>query len=673
MDFFARQDQARRSTGLLIIQLNIAVVVTILLVYLLPVLCWNIYCSYTSPPNHEFIWTWWYRDTFILICSLTLMTVVTGALCKIMELRRGGGHRVAQLLGGRQLATSTDDFFEKRLQNIVEEMAIASGIPVPPIYVLPREKGINAFAAGFSPTNSIIAVTYGAMTGLARDELQGVIAHEFSHIFNQDMRINIQLMGILHGLLIIGLTGRLLLGFVFDSDNINPKGWPILLLLLLAACTLMLIGFGGHLFCKLIKATISRQRERLADASAVQFTRNPSGLANALKKIGGLSSGSRLCAPHAEQASHMFFGCGLKQSIFHTHPPLAERVRWLEPGFDGRFKPITLDDLHQHLIHLEGAPPKQKNASPGLADHLTRPTDLIQARIAIEATVAGSSSPSRNPDELIAAIGTPDERHTQNARQILAAIPKEIRTHANEPFGARMLIYLLLLDTNEKIRIKQLALIKQNAEPEIVSLLQSTLQQLNPIAPELRLPIIDLTLPALRMMAHSQYLPFRNLVKKLIDADAQIDVFEYALQRALTQYLDHHFNDQPHRLPINYYVIQGLTQEVSIILSTLAHRGDPNAATARSAFTAAAEKLPASRNNPFVFLSATDCTWEKLDQALDKIAEGTPNIKKWVLGAALTCLMHDHEIRIEEAELFRAIAGSLDCPVPPWLAPGIQR
>jgi len=298
----------------------------------------------------------------MLVCGATLIVVLGGAVFKIAQLRRGGGAGVAEMLGGRQIRPETSDFFEKRLRNVVEEMAIASGVPVPPVYVLENEKGINAFAAGFSPSDSAVAVTYGTMTGLTRDELQGVVAHEFSHILNNDMRINLNLMGFLHGLLIIGLTGRIILEFAGRGAlgrRRSKDSGQLVLAILAAGVVLMVVGFAGFFFCKLIKASISRSRERLADASAVQFTRNPPGLAGALKKIGGLAEGSRIVSPHAEQASHMFFGNGLRRSIFRTHPALAERVKWLEPGFDGRFEQVTAEDLQRQLARFEGAPWKR--------------------------------------------------------------------------------------------------------------------------------------------------------------------------------------------------------------------------------------------------------------------------------------------------------------------------
>jgi Zn-dependent protease with chaperone function len=209
-------------------------------------------------------------------------------------------------------------------------MALAAGVPMPQVYVLDQDAGINAFAAGHSPEDAAIGITRGGMTLLTRDELQGVIGHEFSHLLNGDMRLNIRIMGVLFGIVCLTVIGRVLL----YARGGNRGRAPMLLL----GVALLVIGALGVLFGRLIQAALSRQREMLADASAVQFTRNPAGLAGALRKIGRV--GARIDSPHAGEVSHMFFENGLGKPVFGwlaTHPPLAERIRALDPGWDGSF------------------------------------------------------------------------------------------------------------------------------------------------------------------------------------------------------------------------------------------------------------------------------------------------------------------------------------------------
>lgn len=668
MDFFTRQDSARKQTGLLLVYFGIAVCVTILLVYFFPLVGFFLYRSQNASA-HSAPFQWWQPELFGSVCGITLLVVGCGALFKIAHLRRSGGSGVAQLLGGKEILPSTDDFFEKRLRNVVEEMAIASGVPVPPVYVMEREKGINAFAAGFHPSDAVVAVTYGTMTGLTRDELQGVVAHEFSHILNNDMAINIKLMGFLHGLLLIGLTGQFILRMGGGSRHSKGSA-PIFA----AGLSLMIVGYTGVLCAKLIKASISRSRERLADASAVQFTRNAEGLANALKKIGGLSCGSRIRSSHAEEASHMFFGKGTKGSIFSTHPSLTERVRWLEPGFTGDFPTVTPEDLRKQLARFEGAPKaEQPDKKTDVVDLFTKPH-----HVAVTATVLGSAaSPARrpapskrpvNPDALIASIGAPMQEHADAAQQLIQSIPETIKDYAREPYGARMLIYALLLDADKTIRDKQLAIIEEQAEPQVSQTLKTALSDMDQIQPGMRLPIIDLSIPALRFLSKNQYTAFRNTAKLLIEADEQVDLFEYALQRVLTHHLDPVFNGKPKPRVTNYYAIRGLTTETSIILSILARKGHENSDEVLGAFRDAAEQIDAPQEQ-LQLQDENACTWEALDAALDKINTASFQIKKQLLASSLICLMHDREITIEETELFRAIADTLGCPVPPWVSP----
>lgn len=668
MDFFAHQDHARRKTSLLMGYFCMAVVSTILLVYWLPVVGWYFYQSNYGPKHVQQHLTWWHPELFALVCGVTLIVVFCGALFKIAQLRRGGGEGVAVMLGGKQVYPDTDDYFEKRLRNVAEEMAIASGVPVPPVYVMENENGINAFAAGFKPSDAVIAVTYGTMTGLTRDELQGVIAHEFSHILNNDTQMNVNLMGIIHGLLIIGLTGRIVLEFAARGSRSRSKdSGQVVVFAIAAGLILWIVGSCGMLFSKLIKAAISRSRERLADASAVQFTRNPAGLANALKKIGGLSYGSRLHAPNAEQASHMFFGNGLGSTIFCTHPSLTERVQWLEPTFDGKFPTVTPEAMRSQLARLEGAPLEHARKKPDVVDLFTDPTKLAVAGAILDTASTPQFRPN-NPEALIDSIGQPMQHHADAARQLINSIPGRARAYTRDPHGARMLVYFLLLDADREVRDKQMTLIRTQAEPEVLQTLEEAIPNLGKIHPEMRLPIIDLSVPALRFLSPKQYDAFRSIVKALIEADEQVDLFEYALQRVLVRHLDPVFSEKAHKRPVNYYSIKGLVNETSVVLSVLARKGHEQEAEAVEAFKAATGMIPAP-DADFRLVEETACTWDALDAALDKLNEGSFKVKKWVLGAALACLMHDREITVAEVELFRAIADSLDCPVPPWVAP----
>ncbi len=343
MDFFQRQDSARRRTRWLVVYFAGAILGLACTFYIIAL-----------PPyfhgNPEAVGSLWHPELFQVVVSVVLIIVALGSLIKAIKLRKGG-NAIALALGGRPLTAPATDPDERELQNIVEEMSIASGVPVPASYVLDREPGINAFAAGFRPEDAVIGVTKGAMQFLTRDELQGVIAHEFSHILNGDMRLNLRLVAWLQGILWIAIAGKGLLEgarrcvpWKSESDDLKKAGLGLFFFGSAVGVIIYGLGSVGLFFGHLIKSAVARQREFLADAAAVQFTRNPTGLANALKKIGGLANGSRIRSPLAEEASHMFFGNGLGNSwfgIFATHPSLKKRIKLLDPNFDGRFLQVT--------------------------------------------------------------------------------------------------------------------------------------------------------------------------------------------------------------------------------------------------------------------------------------------------------------------------------------------
>jgi Zn-dependent protease with chaperone function len=562
MDFFSQQDNARRQTGFLVAYLSGVVIMTILLVYFLPLLLFRTTWSLEQP------FRWWYPQLFFSICGITLLVVVCGSLHRIGQLRYNGGEGIARLLGGQPIHTGTTDFFEQRLRNVVEEMAIASGVSIPDVYILPRELGINAFAAGHTQETAVIAVTYGAMTGLTREELQGVIAHEFSHLLNGDVRLNTSLIGILHGLLLISLIGHFLIARA--SDRPDRGTFP----LFFGGILLIIVGSIGHLGAKIIKAAISRSREQLADASAVQFTRNPLGLGNALIKIGGLETGSRIQSPHAEQASHMFFSQAMRSSIFDSHPPLVQRIGWLLPHFDGQFPTVTLEKLQHYLQQKEKAPAAKR---PDLTDLLTDPIKMATA-----AAILGDAAPPkprtqkanqpRQPEQLLETIGAPMQQHAEHARALIDSIPSAIRNQTTDPFGAQAIVYLLLLDSDPAIQNRQLEALEAAIDAPTKRAMNEIWRASDAIQSEQRLPLLELTLPALRQLSELQYSTFRHLIKVLADADQQMSLFEYCLQRLVIRNLDAHFFEQK-KEPVNYYNIRGLQDETSTILSVLARVG----------------------------------------------------------------------------------------------------
>ena len=367
MDFFERQRQAKKKTGVLVFIFCVAVLLISLLNFLIIAAVIPLAGIERNKGELDFstlqdpmLALWVVLGTFVIICL--------AGLFRKSQLS-GGGSSIASMMGGRLVNMASTDPDEQKLMNVVEEMAIASSVPMPEVYVMHGEKGINAFAAGSTVDDAVIGVTDGCMRRLQRDELQGVIAHEFSHILNQDMRLNFHLVAVVFGLLVLALLGRLMMEIGFNSSGrrSSKEGGGAGILIGISGAAIMASGYLGVLMGNLIKSAVSRQREYLADSSAVQFTRNPEGLSGALKKIGALSSGSRLVSPHADEASHMFFGNGMRQSWFSitsTHPPLLERILLLEPSFDGDYSEVKFNERRSST-----AKPKASKQQPMPGHH----------------------------------------------------------------------------------------------------------------------------------------------------------------------------------------------------------------------------------------------------------------------------------------------------------------
>ena len=437
MDFFEHQERARRNTGLLVFYFLIAVTLIVVAVYLVILFLIVGVNSRVEGGEPLPIAGYWDPDVFLYSAGATLVVILLGTFYKTLMLSSGGA-AVAGMFGGLPIPTDTTEPRLRRLLNVVEEMSLASGVPVPQTFIL-EEKGINAFAAGFKPEDAVIAVSRGAVEQLNRAELQGVIAHEFSHILNGDMRTNIRLMGLIHGILLIALIGYFLFrgtihsgGGRHRSGGDREGGGMGALVIILIGLALMAIGYIGVFFGKLIKSAVSRQREFLADASAVQFTRQPEGIAGALKKIGGFVSGSRIRDPHAEEASHFFFANALGTAFFQllsTHPPLPERIRRLDPDFDGDF------ERHRR-------------------ESLSRGEDAGVSRFA--STASGSQKIHTSPEEVLNRVGSPTTRHIEYAHRLLDSIPEMLLDSTRDAYGARAVVYALLLDIDSEVRKIQL-------------------------------------------------------------------------------------------------------------------------------------------------------------------------------------------------------------------------
>lgn len=642
MNFFEHQDQARRKTGRLVVLFSIAVLLLIGLTQLLvvAVLAWM-----NGVPMQEWqlalqYFSW---STLFKVAAVIVLVVLLASVYKLTQLS-GGGKVVAEAMGGRLLNLSTDDTDERKLLNVVQEMAIASGTPVPPVYLI-DEAGINAFAAGYKPSDAVIGVTRGSIQQLSRDELQGVIAHEFSHIFNGDMRLNIRLIGVLHGILVLGLIGHFLLRSVSRSgyrsrSSKNNGALPFLAL----GAGLMVIGYAGTFFGNWIKAAVSRQREFLADSSAVQFTRNPDGIAGALKKIGGFSAGSSVEHPEATEISHMFFGQAVKPffgNLMATHPPLDERIRRIDPHWNGRYAVISQPAAASRRSHSEA---------------VAEPVSGFSA-------AAGRMAADSAGQALLDSVGVTDDRHVAYAHALLASLPETLLASAAEPYGARALVYCLLLDTDEAVREKQWQQLREEADSVVYGLAQTLDKSLERDA-RYRLPLLELCIPALKQLSEPQLQRFRVNLVALMQADQRIDLHEWALYRVLLQQLEPASYNPAEFAPIRSLKLVG--KACGLLLSAVADAGAPgDEAAAVQSFSEASASLGLRRLR---FVPRSDYRLKDLSRATQVLNRLQPLQKPRLLKALCRCAAQDGKITPEEIELIRAVALSLDCPMPPLLA-----
>ncbi len=564
MDFFEHQDKARKNTKLLVVYFVIAVVCIIASVYLASLLIFYGTQSQQQPGDPAPALVLWDPQLFLYVVLGTLGVVVIGSLYKTAALAKGGS-AVAESLGGRLVNPNTTHPDERKLRNVIEEMAIASGVPVPKIYVLDDEEGINAFAAGHSPSDAAIGVTRGCMTLLNRDELQGVIGHEFSHILNGDMRLNLRLMGVIFGILCLAVIGRILLYSRSRSRDRNP--------LMLLGLALIVIGAIGVFFGRLIQAALSRQREFLADASSVQFTRNPAGLSGALQKIGGV--GSQVESAHAGEASHMFFGNGLGKpflGVLATHPPLDERIRAIDPGWDGKFKPGSVTAVEAESPREAVKPPSSRFPFPP-----------IPGMPGARAGAAGIAANVVQVGAVLPNLGKPTPLHLRYAEELRNSFSEKVQSAAREPLDATALVYAMLLSPDDALRAKQLTELAKRAAPGVGEKTAALWPEVAPIASRARLPLVNLALPALRHLRPDEFKQFSQALQWLIESDGQIEIFEFVLQKIVRRHLASQ-SGETRPTSIQYHTLKPLVRDCSVVLSALAHVSSSNAGEVEKAF-----------------------------------------------------------------------------------------
>lgn len=613
MDFFGHQEQARKASGRLVWLFVAAVVCIILLIYAAAKAL--LLVSKTGQPD---VVDW----PVLGVVAVGVSAVVSGAMLFKTAQLRGGGAAVAEMMGGRRVDPHTDDDQERMLMNVVEEMAIASGVPVPDVYVLDREHGINAFAAGWSTKDAAVAVTRGSLESFSRDELQGVIAHEFSHVFHGDMRLNIRLMGTLFGIMCIAVVGRVL---AHTGGRNRREGGQVALF----GIVLIVVGYVGVLFARLIQSAVSRQREFLADASAVQYTRNPKGIGMALAKIGGLTG--KLESPHAEEAGHLMFASAMAgaSGAMATHPPIEQRVERVLPGF-------------------------LKNAAR--SESLTQ---AVEATPAPQLAAGAAGFAGATPAGLTRSVGDPQPRHVAAARALLAELPLDLSVAAHEPQRAAALVYALLLDADPAERQRQLQLL-DGTDGVLQHDAQAFYRDVAALPRTMRLPLMELAMPALRRLSREDRRALRRRARALALADDHLSPFEFALLKTLERHVPD-VERSPRRRG-RPEAMMDHTDDAALVLSVIAHAGaGGDADEARAAFARGCAVLSMPTAD---LVDAARATPQQLDHAIDGLERVSPFGKRNLIHACAEVAAHDGHLDPDEVDLIRALAELWECPVP---------
>lgn len=647
MDFFEHQEQARRRTRRLVLLFVLALAATVIAVNLAGLLVLK--TAGLPLPRHFYL-----TNTLV-----TLMFVLGGSAWETVRLREGG-EAVARSVDGRRIDAGTTNPAERRLLNVVEEMALASGIPVPRVFVLDREAGINAFAAGWSVNDAVVAVTHGALTRLNRQELQGVVAHEFSHILNGDMRLNLRLMGVVFGLLMLSMFGRVLLQVGGRGRLSSGEGRAVsgVALVALTGLILWLIGFVGMFFGRLIKAGVSRHREYLADASAVQFTREVEGIGGALRKIGGLTEarkpGSRIAHPAAESLSHLFLAPALRalaDGVFATHPPLAERVRRLY----GRAMP-WLD-----------APPEPSFAAPAGGPSELPPLDFsaaapVPAGISpVTALATARADPALAAPALALAVGTvTPPRGDFDLDEAQSRLLAWLHEHLLEPEDARLAMLALVIEQAEAVHPAQRELVAQTYGLPAAVRMEELHTAIAGLPPGMRLPLADLAAPALLRLGAPERDRLLMCAHSLIRADGRITLPEFLLYTVLKRRLG---AGAAAPVPVRHRAVAELPADASLVLSLVAVLRLPDAP--ERAFAAAAVFLPGVT---LTLVPAAQIELDALTAAFERLNQLAPLAKPGLIKAAAAVAFVDEQTHWHAASALRALAIALDAPLPPRLA-----
>ncbi len=640
MNFFEAQDKARKKTTRLILLLFLAVVVLLVFANFVAFLISYFFLSDregTTVINADYslsvLQNYYPWELLLAISTFVFLLIITGSMIKMINLS-DGGDTVARMLGGRLIQGGTADLKQRRLLNVVEEMAIAAGMTVPRVYLL-DDSSINAFAAGRSPANAVIGVTRGTLNRLNRDELQAVIAHEFSHILNGDMLLNLRITGLVHGIVLLGSSGYYMLSGEKQPGGGRVSPGPLIYVI---GMIFLVAGYVGTILGQWIKAAIGRQREYLADASAVQFTRNKDGILGALKKIGGLNTGSFIESPAAPEYSHAYFADGISsawQSLNATHPPLPERIRKIEPNWDGVY------------VGTESNQPASSDLQESTASELG-------AEIAITSAILTSA------EQAISQIGAIREENVEYARQLIHQIPESLRNAAQNSYTARAVVYVLLIREQPDKTEAWKSLLK-HADKRMADLSMELFDASDNLGARYKLPLLELCINALRELSTNQYIEFERSINQIIMLDNKVELNEWVIQRLVLQPLEEYFNLRT-LAKARYSSLGAVKNSAEILLSLIAYVKHKDDNSAKQVFDQAIQK---TRVRGLNFIPREAFSLVRFNQSLDELMQLRPLVKPQILKACFEIILVGGKATVREIELVRTISACLDIPMPP--------
>lgn len=632
MDFFAQQARVRGSSRRLVALFVLAVIA---IVVAIDAVVWFTLGHHAADGEPA-------ASNLSLLFTSSIVVIAGIGLCSLFRIMSlsGGGRTVAESVGAVAVPPDTRDPQLRRLRNVIEEVAIAAGAPVPDIYLMADEPGINAFAAGYSASDAAVCVTRGCLDKLSRDELQGVIAHEFSHVLNGDMRLNIRLMGLLFGILVLAIVGRRVIWFGGSS---NRRGGGQVWLIGLA---LIVVGYIGYFFGRLIQAAVARSRESLADASAVQFTRQTDGIAGALKKIAIFAEGSTLQVANKQEVAHMLFGeAGRFSALFATHPPLLQRIRALQPGF-----------REEELASLAASLQRPTATAPA--------TPVAGKPAATQGVVPGMAMPSVLPAVLAggAVVGsTASAPRFQRAAAVRQAMPSALTGAVQQPESALAVMLALATSAEAALQPAQRRIVADAFGDDVLQTVQAFNGEVAQLPPMARLPLASLAFPALKQLPEGRQQTLLVALDALVKADGRVDLNEYCLARLLRLQLKE--ASQPRRAPVDGLKKLPACRDSLILVCTIAASGGcSDEASARRAWLVAMQQAFPGEAIAWV---PPPAAWQApFERALDDLDGLLPVAKELVIQSLVGAIHADGVVSVEEAELLRVICASLHCPLP---------